>query len=555
MRRQTHVGTLLLLLALVCRAAAPASAAPPKVIEAEPANGDNNVDPELKLIRIEFDQDMSGGGFSICGGKNLKVAGKPRWASKRVFELPVELAPGTKYSFSVNCASAMNFKSAAGQPATVHPIAFQTKGAPAKPPKVVKADPDDGDEDVDAKLDRIRIEFDQNMSDSGYSICGGQGIDFSEKGRWVSPRVFEVPVKLEADKQYQLSVNCPSAQGFKSAAGVPAEVYPITFKTLAAGADPPRPLPVGLKRVAINNLRKAIDQSYSYRDLHKIDWDARFQEFTPRLMEANNWARFARTTAELLSVCQDPHVWLSLDDRAIGTFRREAESNFNAQQLPKLVPGWKLHNSTVATGRFDDGIGYILIATWSPQGQADLEPAFEALKEFADAPGIVLDVRANSGGAEPLAQKIAGCFLREKTAYARSAYRHPSAPGGFGQQYERTVEPNAEGPEVHAPVAVLMGNRCMSSCESFLMMMDQVPGATLIGETSYGSSGNPKPHKLGGPLVVYLPSWQDLALDGTLLEGKGVEPDVVVDTQPSDFAATDPVLEQALKHLRSQAGE
>ncbi|MFA7486218.1 MAG: hypothetical protein WCZ89_09350, partial [Phycisphaerae bacterium] len=44
-------------------------ASEPKVIEAEPKNGDVNVDPSLKTIRVVFDQDMdTAGGYSVCGG-------------------------------------------------------------------------------------------------------------------------------------------------------------------------------------------------------------------------------------------------------------------------------------------------------------------------------------------------------------------------------------------------------------------------------------------------------------------------------------------------------
>jgi hypothetical protein len=58
---------------LVAWAAAAAStaafAAPPRVIEAVPDNGDRDVDPSLKEIRVTFDQDMSRSGHSICGGR------------------------------------------------------------------------------------------------------------------------------------------------------------------------------------------------------------------------------------------------------------------------------------------------------------------------------------------------------------------------------------------------------------------------------------------------------------------------------------------------------
>ncbi|KPK50768.1 MAG: hypothetical protein AMK72_01320 [Planctomycetes bacterium SM23_25] len=76
----------------------------------------------------------------------------------------------------------------------------------------------------------------------------------------------------------------------------------------------------------------------------------------------------------------------------------------------------------------------------------------------------------------------------------------------------------------------------MSSCESFLLMMKQVPGSRLLGARSYGSKEDPKPHDLGNGVTVYLPSWQDLMPDGKLLESVGVEPDVTVATRPRDLA-------------------
>jgi C-terminal processing protease CtpA/Prc len=84
------------------------------------------------------------------------------------------------------------------------------------------------------------------------------------------------------------------------------------------------------------------------------------------------------------------------------------------------------------------------------------------------------------------------------------------------------------------------------------MMMQKVPGAKLIGQRSQGSSGNPKPHDLGNGVTVYVPSWRDLNVDGTDLEGVGIAPDIEVKTSPADFTNGDPVLEAGLKYLRDE---
>jgi carboxyl-terminal processing protease len=95
-----------------------------------------------------------------------------------------------------------------------------------------------------------------------------------------------------------------------------------------------------------------------------------------------------------------------------------------------------------------------------------------------------------------------------------------------------------------------MGQANMSSCESFLLMMKQIPNCKLIGDKSYGSSGNPKPYNLGNGVTVWLPSWKDLFPDETCLEGVGIRPDIPVKTDENELRQRDPVLEKALKYLQ-----
>jgi C-terminal processing protease CtpA/Prc len=224
------------------------------------------------------------------------------------------------------------------------------------------------------------------------------------------------------------------------------------------------------------------------------------------------------------------------------------QTNFDLDQVRAQLPELKQHNRTVFSGKFPDGIGYILIGTWSQP--ADMEAAYEALREFADAPGLIVDVRPNAGGNELLARDFAGCFHRQGAIYSRNATRDPAQPSGFSEVYDRRVEPNAKRPAIAVPVAVLMGPANMSSCESFLLMMRAAPNVKLVGDRSFGSSGNPKPHDIGGGITVFLPSWKDYLPDGTLLEGRGIDPDISV--PPGNDDPTDAVLDVALAQLRKK---
>ena len=417
----------------------------------------------------------------------------------------------------------------------------------AKPPNVVDAHPDHGDVGVDPDLREIRIEFDQAMSIAGQSLCGG-GSTFptlTDKPRWETGadgkvRVLVLPVKLEPEHEYTMSVNCPAANNCRSAAGEPAEITPIWFKTGRAGeASPPGPTP-DENRGAIVALRRAIDGRYSYRDLRVKDWDARFDAWREKLEHAPTRGAFARTAARLLMEAEDPHISLRVGEAVVGTVRGGPRANVDFSQVDKIVPGLKWKNKAVATGTLDDGVGYIAITSWSPEL---VEPVLAALDGWRTAPGIIIDVRANGGGDELAARSVAARFASRPAVYSKHQYREGD---GFGPVVDRVLEPAPVEARCTGKVVVLMGPACMSSCESFLLMMRHGANAPLVGARSRGSSGNPKPVDLGNGVTAILPTWRDMLPDETLLEGRGVEPDQAVEMT----GATDAVLQAGLLLLR-----
>ena len=437
----------------------------------------------------------------------------------------------------------------------------------AAPPRIIKAAPDNGAVGVDPATPEIRIVFDQRMDTGRCSFVGGGEMYPKTRGQpmWPDDRTCILPVALQAEHEYWLSINSDRFTNFRSAAGEPAVPYPIAFKTGPArpGAAPPPPevgpakpaatpsrLTPELNRAAVANLKRAVDLDYSYRDLRKVNWDRLLAQAAGTLERARTPAEFAEAAGKLLAEAKDIHIWLQAGATVYPSFRRQTDANCNAAALARLVPGWTAHNDLVSSGRFPDGIRYVLITSWDADKAGQLGPVYDVIRSADPAKGLIIDVRPNSGGSEPLARQVAGCFVDKPAVYSRHTMR---ADGKVLGPYDRILEPSADGPAYRGKVVVLMGPRNMSSCESFLLMMKQVPGCRLVGARSYGSSGNPKPHDLGNGVTVYLPSWQDLMPDGKLLEGVGVEPDVAVPARPSDLARSDPVLEAALRVLRSPA--
>jgi hypothetical protein len=421
----------------------------------------------------------------------------------------------------------------------------------ARPPKVIKLYPENGTADVKPGPVKIRILFDQDMTTGkSYSICGS-GENFPEiigAPQWSGKRAFVFSANLKPNHSYTFGINSPSFQNFKSVSGEPAEVLVVQFQTAGEDGKPTVTTPAVPQednQQAITALRNAIDDHYSYKDLKNLDWDALFTQYHENLVKADTPLAFARTAGLLLAHTKDKHIWLSVGDQTVPAYQNPVTANANFKLLPKLVPAFKKHSAYVCTGKFPDGIGYIYIDGWSHQHKEYYDQLYIALNEFADAPGLIIDIRGNGGGSEPIAQEFAGCFIDTPKVYAKHVIRDADAPGGFTPVSERRVLPNKTRPPYHGKVAVLTGPVVMSSCEAFVLMMKQVPGCVLVGEPTQGSSGNPQPYDLGNGVTVFLPCWKDMLPDGTCFEGIGIRPDILVKVRPDQITTTDPVIEAA----------
>ncbi|MBF0197874.1 MAG: hypothetical protein HQL32_09195 [Planctomycetes bacterium] len=299
---------------------------------------------------------------------------------------------------------------------------------------------------------------------------------------------------------------------------------------------------------AIKKLVDSIDGYYSYKDINNVSWESLFKKYTPMLEKSKSSMDFGLITAKILAHAEDPHIRLRVGNKYLSVGKSYYSANYDIGYLKKKIPNYSSKNSRVSTGLFKNSIGYIMINTWKIDNQAGLKPAFDALKTFKHKK-LIIDVRPNSGGSETLAQQFAGCFIQSPKVYAKHITKNPHSNNGWSKVYNRAFKPNKKEPFFDGQVVVLMGNRNMSSCESFLLMMKQVKGCTLIGDVSRGSSGNPKLYELGNGVGVFLPSWKALRLDETCFEGEGLKPDILIETDKSELKRKDKVLEAALKLL------
>lgn len=417
--------------------------------------------------------------------------------------------------------------------------------ARAEPARVVSLVPTNGAVAVPVGLTHLVIEFDQDMR-SGFSVTGG-GPSFPKITgtlQWVTPRRLIVPVELRPGHDYRFGINSRSARNFRNLAGESTEPVSVTFRTAGQAGTP---LTNGTAMAT--ELRRVIREHYSYRDRVVTDWEARFAAAASALTNAPTDVAFAEAAVKLLAAADDPHLTVLVEDQRLGTTSRSLRPNADFRKLARRVPEWHEVNRTVATGRFADGLGYVLISTWGGP-EADLAPALAALDAFtsAGAKGVVVDVRFNGGGDETQARTVAGRFTATNVVYAQHRIRDPAETDGWSPVRTRVLRAERDpARRFSGKVAVLMGPKCMSSNEAFLLMA-RATGARLFGERSAGSSGNPRRFELGGGVTVSVPSWEAQDTTGNVVEGHGIAPDETVVFEPE--SADDAVLAAALKWLR-----
>ena len=312
-------------------------------------------------------------------------------------------------------------------------IGCVTAGA-EEPPRVVRTVPENGAQSVDAATKELRVTFDQPMDTKrGWSfvILGSKSM-FPEvvgKPQWISDTTIVLSVKLKPDRKYSLGINSERYQSFRGTNGLPAVPYPISFYT--APSDDVGSLDPEKNRKSLTQLRSAIGEKYSYRDLRSVDWDIRFSEFEARLINAKTSRQFAFLAGQLLEVAHDAHIKLDVDGDQFAGFRRSVRTNADFDLLKRTVPQFRSIKGVVATGRFPTGPAYLMIGSWAPQAALVINAAAKWIDGLSPDDTLILDIRFNSGGSEGLAKKIAGRFVDQSVVYAGHLNRDASRPFRF----------------------------------------------------------------------------------------------------------------------------
>lgn len=422
-------------------------------------------------------------------------------------------------------------------------------------PKIINTIPNFGDCNVDPNLKEIIIKFDQDMA-SGMSVVNTPNMpENNGQPKWLDKRTFVIPVKLYPDKLYSLAFNNSKYQNFTNVEGVSLNPDELHFHTKTLSYKE-------LNKQAFQEFEELFPKQYSYNSLKGINWDPLIEAGRTELENSETNTEFALKLIRLLRVGEDPHLWVEVNGQKFSTsYMKIADNNSNTAFLFQRLQDLKFSKGFImVTGNYDS-IGYISMREWSVDfnnlflqdfvnSKNPEKSATDVLKELLLYPNLIIDVRENQGGNENFARKFASLFISDSVAYEKVFYYNDKTDN-FDNEKLKWLHPSTENLNYSGNIYVLTGPKVMSSNESFILMMKMFPNAKIVGMKTYGSSGNPIPHELSNGVTIYLPSWQAYSLDGKLIEGNGIEPDIKINTTKEDFKDKDGLFDQVITMIKT----
>jgi len=201
----------------------------------------------------------------------------------------------------------------------------------------------------------------------------------------------------------------------------------------------------------------------------------------------------------------------------------------------------------LVTSRLIGAAGYLRIASFR-EGVADevRKQAAELAKGGAKA--LIVDVRRTAEG--PLENGIAAArpFVKSGTLAIKAGRGTPEP--------REPITARAGDGTIDLPVTVLLTTGTAGPAELFVAALNDNKRAELIGERTLGRAGIQKLVKLLEGRGLWLTYARYLTPNGQPIQGRGLEPSVVVDEPDVDFGSapptTDPILDAALERVKTK---
>jgi carboxyl-terminal processing protease len=205
-----------------------------------------------------------------------------------------------------------------------------------------------------------------------------------------------------------------------------------------------------------------------------------------------------------------------------------------------------LTGDAVTTTRHPDGAAVVRVSSFGLGTATALTTVVSGLQK-SGATGAIIDLRGTADGAPAEGIAAARAFVASGTLATRS--ERNKAP-------EPTVAAKGDG-AITLPIVVLVSNGTAGAAEIFAAALSGNTRAALVGEPTAGLAAEQRLVTLPEGRGLWMTYARYLASDGEPIHGRGLRPDVAVESPSVGFddqpPATDDMLAKALERLKSRA--
>lgn len=352
--------------------------------------------------------------------------------------------------------------------------------------------------------------------------------------------------------------------------GAASDLFARRIEALPARCSRP---PVNTPLTNFDIFAKTFADHYILFRQKGIDWPAAVATARRKVKPGTTPTALFEIMKELISPLHDAHVSLSAPALKLrfGGARPGTDSllqagfdQFRTVEVPRAFASTDKYlrgplrswcEGQVWSGMIDDSTGYLRLLSFSGYSKggyrddlANLELALDSVL-VPSLRRLIIDVRINLGGADPLGLAIASRLATaEYVAYSKEARADPADPEKWTAGQPSRVIPSSR-PSFRGPVAILTSGLTISAGETFTQaMMGRRPAVFRVGEPTQGVFSDVLGRRLPNGFRFGLPNevFRDSA--GKTFDGPGIPPThpVPVFTTSDRATGKDSALEAAL---------
>lgn len=174
--------------------------------------------------------------------------------------------------------------------------------------------------------------------------------------------------------------------------------------------------------------------------------------------------------------------------------------------------------NTVASGMYDDKIGYILLSGFEGVSTNQFAQAINKLKDEG-MEKLIIDLRDNPGGRLDVVCDILDLFVDKDKMLVYTKDKYGNGSENYAK-YKASIK--------DIPICVLVNGKSASAAEVFSGVMKDYKLATIVGEKTYGKGIVQQLINLGDGSALKLTVSKYYLPNDENIQGEGIEPDVEV---------------------------